>query len=82
MTTPARLFDPLSEEAGHRCRHCGEPVRWRGPGAVAFHDNTAAHVACYERAEVSRLLAAGQRALAGAYATSDNGEILTVDDAE
>jgi hypothetical protein len=34
---------------GHRCRECGETIDWRTPGAVAFADDAAAHLTCYER---------------------------------
>ncbi len=63
------------------CRHCGEPVEWRAPGPVAFADGTAAHLPCYERAEVERLLAAARRVVAGAISTTDEGEILTAEEA-
>jgi hypothetical protein len=59
---PADLFRTLYERlaelreilAGHRCRHCGEPIDWRQPGAVAFADGRAAHLVCYERVEAER----------------------------
>jgi hypothetical protein len=65
----------------NHCRHCGEPVAWRTPGPVAFADGTAAHLPCYERAEVERLLTAARRVVAGAISTTDEGEILTAEDA-
>jgi hypothetical protein len=39
---------------GRRCRYCGERISWLKPGGVPFADNTAAHLGCYERAEVDR----------------------------
>jgi hypothetical protein len=41
---------PAGPGAGHRCRHCGEPVDWARPGGVAFADGGSAHVGCHERA--------------------------------
>ena len=37
-----------------RCRYCSRPVTWVAPDGVAFGDGSAAHVGCYERAEVLR----------------------------
>ena len=65
---------------GHRCRCCGEPIDWRRPGGVAFADGAAAHVGCYDQAEITRLLEAGRRAVEGAVLTNDDGEILTRED--
>ena len=39
---------------GDRCRHCGERLVWSRPGAVAFNDGLAAHLACYEQAEAEK----------------------------
>lgn len=47
-----------------RCRHCGELIGWPAAGGVTFADGAAAHTACYERAEIDRLLDAGLRAVA------------------
>ena len=38
---------------GDHCRCCGRLIDWRRDG-VAFADHTAAHIACYERAEAAR----------------------------
>lgn len=67
---------PEPAAAPSRCRYCGEPIAWRRPSALGFADGTAAHLACYEQAEVERLLAASERAVGGAIGTSDEGEIL------
>jgi hypothetical protein len=81
---PAELLDRLRQHkaevmellTGARCRYCGGMIDWRTAGAVAFADGTAAHVACYEQAEVARLHAAARRALKGVVAVSDDGELL------
>jgi hypothetical protein len=39
---------------GDRCRYCSGPVRWAEPNVLAFADRMAAHLVCYEQAEVSR----------------------------
>ena len=62
---------------GDLCRHCGAPTEWSRPGCIAFVDGTAAHLGCYEQAEVTRLLAAGQRVVAGVAAGSEAGELIT-----
>jgi uncharacterized cupin superfamily protein len=62
---------------GHRCRYCGRRLDWTQPGAVIFADSSAAHVLCYDQAEIARLLEAGRRAVEGAVAINDDGEILT-----
>jgi hypothetical protein len=62
---------------GHRCRYCGRRVTWTEPGGVTFADGSAAHVLCYDQAEIARLLAAGCRATKDAVLTSDDGEIVT-----
>jgi hypothetical protein len=67
---PDDLFEVLYERlpelreilAGERCRHCGERIDWTRPGAVIFADGRAAHLACYEAAELERPRATGQRA--------------------
>jgi hypothetical protein len=66
---PANLVDRLRAHkaeliellTGARCRHCGGALDWRRPDSVAFVDGTGAHLACYEAAEVERLLATGRR---------------------
>lgn len=65
----ALLADP------NRCRFCGEPVDWSGPGALCFADGSAAHLVCAERAEVARLLAAGSRAALAPDALDDAAEV-------
>jgi hypothetical protein len=67
---------PASELArSDRCRHCGELLDWRRPGAAPFADGSGAHVACYEQAEINRLLAAGRRAVESADALADPCEV-------
>jgi hypothetical protein len=65
---------------GYRCRYCGRRVTWNEPGGVPFADGTAAHVSCYDHAEIARLLEAGRRATKGAVLTNDDGEIVTRED--
>lgn len=60
---------------GRRCRYCEGALDWRRP-AVAFADDTGAHLGCYEEAEVARLMAAAARAVAGVVVTSDDGELV------
>jgi hypothetical protein len=87
-TVAAELLATLREHkaevvellTGHRCRCCGEPIDWHQPGGVAFADGTAAHVGCYDQAEITRLLATGRRAVEGAVFIDDDGEILTRED--
>ena len=87
-TVPAEVLATLREHkaevlellTGHRCRYCGRRVTWREPGGVPFVDGTAAHVLCYDQAEIARLLEAGRRAVGGAVLTNDDGEILTRED--
>jgi hypothetical protein len=62
---------------GDLCRHCGARTEWSRPGCVAFANGTASHLGCYEQAEAARLLAAGERAVAGVVARSDEGELIT-----
>ena len=62
--------------AGDRCRYCGHPIDWRRPSSVAFADGTAAHLACYEEAEVARLLEAGRRAVESPDALADPAEAM------
>ena len=62
---------------GCRCRYCGRRVVWTEPGGITFADGTAAHVLCYDQAEIARLLAAGRRTTKDAVLTSDDGEIVT-----
>jgi hypothetical protein len=61
---------------GAACRFCRALVDWREPGGIAFADRRAAHVTCYERAEVERLLAAGRRAAESPDALADEAELL------
>jgi hypothetical protein len=85
---PAEVLATLREHkaevlellTGHRCRYCGRRVTWREPGAVPFADNTAAHVLCYDQAEIARLMAASRRVTKDAVATSDAGEFVTRED--
>ena len=57
---------------GDRCLHCSERLTWPNPNipAVVFADSTAAHLACYEQAEVVRIRAAAERA-------TDQSDMLT-----
>jgi hypothetical protein len=57
---------------GDRCLHCSERLAWPNPNipAVVFADSTAAHLACYEQAEVARIRAAAERAV-------DQSDMLT-----
>jgi hypothetical protein len=73
----AELVDLLS---GTCCRHCGAAIDWRHPSCIAFQDGMGAHLRCYEDAEIARLHAAAERALAGVVATSDEGELLRAGD--
>lgn len=61
---------------GRRCRHCEGALDWTRPGWVPFADGTAAHLGCYEEAEVARLLAAAKRSLFSPDALADPGEVL------
>jgi hypothetical protein len=61
--------------SGDRCRFCGATLGWSQPGALAFADGSAAHVACADRAEVARLLAAGKRAVESPDALADEAEV-------
>ena len=45
--------------AGNVCRHCGDAIEWREPGAVIFADGTGAHLRCYEAAGGVPLAALG-----------------------
>jgi hypothetical protein len=83
---PAEVLATLREHkaevvellTGHRCRYCGRRLDWREPGvAIAFADGTGGCLRCYEAAEIARLLEAGRRAVEGAVAINDDGEILT-----
>ena len=60
---------------GETCIHCEGPIDWRRPTCVAFGDGTGAHLACYEEAELARLLAAGKRAAASPEALADPAEL-------
>ena len=62
--------------AGDRCRYCEDAIDWRRPHAVAFGDGTGAHLACYEEAEVARLLEAGRRAVESPDALADTAEAM------
>jgi hypothetical protein len=85
---PAEVLATLREHkaevlellTGCRCRYCGRRVVWTEPGGITFADGTAAHVLCYDQAEIARLLEAGRRAVEGAVAINDDGEILTRED--
>jgi hypothetical protein len=88
-TVPAEVLATLREHkaevvellTGHRCRYCGRRLDWREPGvAIAFADGTGGCLRCYEAAEIARLLEAGRRAVEGAVAINDDGEILTRED--
>lgn len=65
---------------GATCRYCGGHSTGPAPVGVILGDGTAAHHACLEDAEVERLLAAGQRAVAGVTATTDEGEMFHAGD--
>ena len=83
-----RLTPDLAEELRHRkpllvailagdhCRYCEDAIDWRRPHAVAFADGTGAHLACYEEAEVARLLEAGRRAVESPDALADPAEAM------
>jgi hypothetical protein len=85
---PAEVLATLREHkaevlellTGHCCRYCGRRVTWREPGGVPFVDGTAAHVLCYNQAEIARLMAAGRRAVKNVVTTSDDGELVTRED--
>ena len=62
--------------AGDHCRYCEDAIDWRRPHAVAFADGTGAHLACYEEAEVARLLEAGRRAVESPDALADPAEAM------
>ena len=86
-TPPAGLLDRLRAHKGDlvellrgdRCRACGERMAWPGPAGVIFTDGTAECRACTD-AEIARLHAAAERALAGVVATSDEGEFVRAGD--
>ena len=48
---------------GDACRHCGRWLDWSRPDAVTFADSTAAHLACYEQAELRRTKPFARRAI-------------------
>jgi tubulysin polyketide synthase-like protein len=87
-TVPAEALATLRQHkaevlellTGHRCRYCGRRVTWNEPSGVPFADGTAAHVSCYDQAEIARLLKAGRRVAKDAVAVSNDGEILTRED--
>jgi hypothetical protein len=72
---PAPPAPPVPDPS--RCRHCREPIPWHALGALVFADGAAAHLTCYERAEIERLLDAARRAVGEAIGTTGKGEILT-----
>jgi hypothetical protein len=51
------VFDHRMPERGNPdvCRHCGRPMGWPLAVGAIFADGTAAHHACYERAEIERM---------------------------
>jgi hypothetical protein len=53
--------------APDRCRHCGLPVLWRGPGGLVFDDNSTAHLTCYEGHETRRQAARREQAVQAAH---------------
>ena len=59
---------------GDHCRHCGGRIAWPAAGGVTFADDAAAHIACYEQAEVDRILAAAHRAVAP-HLAGDTAEV-------
>src|SRR3954451_7702150 len=83
-----RLTPDLVEELRHRkavllailtgefCRYCEGAIDWRRPHAVTFADGMGAHIACYEEAEVARLLVAGRRAVESLDALADGAEAM------
>jgi hypothetical protein len=61
--------------SGDTCLHCERRIDWTRPDGVVFADNTAAHLHCYQRTEVERLLAAGRRAVESPDALADPAEV-------
>jgi hypothetical protein len=74
QSRPAGAPKPAAPDPS-RCRYCGAFAGWPGP-AMAFADGSSAHVACYERAEVERLLAAARRVVESPDALADPAELL------
>lgn len=61
---------------GYRCRHCGDRIDWIRPGGIAFADGMAAHLGCYEGAEIQRIRGALRRATDGAALVDDLAEVM------
>jgi hypothetical protein len=49
--------------APDRCRYCGLPVLWRGPGGLVFDDRRVGHLTCYEEHETRRQAARREKAV-------------------
>jgi hypothetical protein len=67
---PLRADEPLTADI---CRRCNEAMSWPEPCGVTYGDGTAEHHVC------RLLLAAGERAVAGAVAVSGDGELVEGD---
>jgi hypothetical protein len=84
-TVPTEVLATLREHklevlellTGHRCRYCARRIDWTQPGGVIFADSSAAHVVCWDQAELARLHEAGRRAVKDVAITSDHGELVT-----
>ena len=84
-TVPAEVLATLREHklevlellTGHRCRYCARRIDWTQPGGMTFADGTAAHVVCWDQAELARLHEAGRRAVKDVVTTTDHGELVT-----
>ena len=50
-----------------RCRYCGLPVLWRGPGGLVFGDSSVGHLSCYEEHETRRQAARREQAVPAAH---------------
>ena len=56
--------------------YCGGLLNHRRFNTLMFADETDAHVACFDRAEDERLMAAAERALHSPDALADEAELL------
>jgi hypothetical protein len=59
--------------APDRCRYCGFPVLWHGPGGLVFDDGSTGHLTCYDEHETRRQ-AAGREQAAKAAHPEPNGQ--------
>jgi hypothetical protein len=85
---PGRLAAADVEELRHRkpallgvlmgdlCMYCEDAIDWRRPYGVTFGDGTAAHLGCYEEAEVARVCEAARRAVLSPDAIADPAEVM------